>query len=203
VTGARGGATWGCDGRLGLQRGPGSLGSSGPASRASEHAPIGGGCRHADCHALRRPIPMSRHPAPLRTQTSASAIATVSVSVSVQVPVPVPAPVKVPAQVPASVPVPATVFSEVRHGARGDATRGCDGRLGLQRWPDELGALAMQPEPRSTRQSAVVAGMPIVTRYAAPSPCRATPHPSVRRLQCQRQRPCKYKCRRQCRRQCQ
>jgi len=36
--------------------------------------------------------------------------------------------------------------------------------------------------PRSARQSEVVARVPIVTCYAAPSPCRVTPRPSRHRL---------------------
>ena len=54
-------------------------------------------------------------------------------------------------------------------GARGNATRGFNGRGGLQRWPDGLRAGATQAAPRSSRQSGLAAVWPIVT-HTPPNP---------------------------------
>ncbi len=51
---------WGCVERLGLQICSDALEGEEQASRASELAPIGGGCCLADCHLLRRLRPTSR-----------------------------------------------------------------------------------------------------------------------------------------------
>ena len=87
---------------------------------------------------------------------------------------------------------------------RWNATGGWDGRGGLQKWPTArdavgrdrgmgrtgrladvaggAGGLRPRKPPLGARaQSPVVAVLAIVTRYAAPSPCRAPPHPSTRK----------------------
>jgi hypothetical protein len=59
-------------------------------------------------------------------------------------------------------------------GARGNTTRGFNGRGALQGWPEGLRAGATQGAPRSSRQSEGAAPLPIVT-HTPPNPRIAFP----------------------------
>jgi hypothetical protein len=76
--------------------------------------------------------------------------------------------------------------AEPRPAARGNTTRGCDERVGvLTGSPVAGGAWGLRPRkaPLGARaQSAVVAVVPIVTRYADSTPCRVCPSPYGRLL---------------------